>query len=590
MFRSFITLACLCALFLVPACSGGDKEQMLRQLEELERMNRAYEPMTNDTLAHQLVEYFDRHGTPNERMRAYYMLGSVYRDLGEAPRALDCYLKASACPDTTAADCDFQTVSKVYSQMGWLFHNQLLLAQELVARRNSLHFAELAGNYRSAIGEKKLMAGAYTLLIRRDSAEMLLKESINLYQRQGLAQDAIKASTMLMFLYIDIPDSLAALKYLIDQYDEKCDAFDERHELQGNKRQFYYYKGRYFESVNKLDSAEYYFRKIYHQGMALTSKNSMYEGLLHVFHKYNQPDSIAKYANLYCEANDSSIALKDRQLTAQLAASYKYSSYQKAALENIEESERRLKIILVLLFVATFGVLMALFFRKRYKAKKKDMANLLVEHAKAVEAYEEKSRQLRLMEADHFRIVGTLKHQLNTSQNKNTNLISEKEAVQSLLDDISHKYEREIQKLEEEISMLRDKINMIEHDTIKPEYRSNSMQFMNMGIGRRIILYAKDRNKQLSENDLHLLVEAANSCFPAMMNDLKSVATISTLGTWVCILVFMNLKSSEITHLLNISSQQIANIKKDINMGLFHDNTAKTLYKNLLSRYKLISE
>lgn len=95
MFRSFITLACLCALFLVPACSGGDKEQMLRQLEELERMNRADSVMQNDSLAEQLVEYFDRHGTPNERMRAHYILGRTYADMGEAPRALEAYLKSS---------------------------------------------------------------------------------------------------------------------------------------------------------------------------------------------------------------------------------------------------------------------------------------------------------------------------------------------------------------------------------------------------------------------------------------------------------------------------------------------------------------
>ena len=57
-------------LLLLAAC-GESHEQMLRQLEELERMNRADSVMLNDTLARQLTQYFDRHGDSNERMRAH---------------------------------------------------------------------------------------------------------------------------------------------------------------------------------------------------------------------------------------------------------------------------------------------------------------------------------------------------------------------------------------------------------------------------------------------------------------------------------------------------------------------------------------
>ena len=48
----------------------GDGVQMRQQLEKLEQQNRAGEPLLNDSLAEDLVEYFDRHGDANERMRA----------------------------------------------------------------------------------------------------------------------------------------------------------------------------------------------------------------------------------------------------------------------------------------------------------------------------------------------------------------------------------------------------------------------------------------------------------------------------------------------------------------------------------------
>ena len=111
--------------------------------------------------------------------------------------------------------------------------------------------------------------------------------------------------------------------------------FDERHELPPSKRQFYYYKGKYFDEVGELDSAEYYYRKIFRPNMSFVSMNPMYEGLLSVFTKRHKADSIAKYAQLYCMVNDSSIAIKDQELTAQMAASYHYNRFQKIFLNQI---------------------------------------------------------------------------------------------------------------------------------------------------------------------------------------------------------------------------------------------------------------
>ena len=118
-------------LLRLAASCGENHEQMLLQLEELERQNRAYEPMTNDTLALQLANYFDRYGTANERLRAHYMVGCTYRDMGEAPPALNAYLDAADCADTTDVDCDYRTLSAVYSQMADVFHGQLLLSDEI---------------------------------------------------------------------------------------------------------------------------------------------------------------------------------------------------------------------------------------------------------------------------------------------------------------------------------------------------------------------------------------------------------------------------------------------------------------------------
>ena len=50
-------------------------------------------------------------------MEAYYLLGCVYRDLGEAPNALSVFHDAVDFADTTDIDCDYALLSRVHAQM-----------------------------------------------------------------------------------------------------------------------------------------------------------------------------------------------------------------------------------------------------------------------------------------------------------------------------------------------------------------------------------------------------------------------------------------------------------------------------------------
>ena len=113
---------------------------------------------------------------------------------------------------------------------------------------------------------------------------------------------------------------------------------------------------------------------------------------------------------------------------------------------------------------------------------------------------------------------------------------------------------------------------------------------MNLGIVTRIKdYYAKDVNKKLSEEELNSLLKVTNEYFPDLIGDLNSASGISVLGIHVCVLVALNIQPNEITHLLDISSAQVGNLKKDLNNALFNENTARTLYRNLANRYKIMS-
>ena len=174
------------------------------------------------------------------------------------------------------------------------------------------------------------------------------------------------------------------------------------------------------EGIGQLDSAELYYRKVYHPNMAFASQNSMFEGLLNVFQKRHQADSIAKYAQLYCQANDSSIALNDQQLTARMAASYQYNRFQKQAFENEKKAEH--SRFLLLLFSAlgvavVFGLLLAFsVYRKRKQAQlfqyQRDLEHLERAQTELMEKYSSEAIQSERQESE----IAVLKKEIEEYQ------------------------------------------------------------------------------------------------------------------------------------------------------------------------------
>ena len=538
---------CLSVLLLllaaVLAACSGDGSQMRAQLEELERQNRADSVMTNDSLAEHLVKYFDRHGTPNERMRAHYILGRTYADMGEAPRAVDAYLDAASQADTTAADCDFRTLGCVYSQMGDVYHRQLLLSNEIEARRKSYHFARIASDTLGFLTEMKFTASALILLNRKDSAENLLKETLRLYDEYGYVQEGIQASTMLMHIYIDQPEHLSDLGDLIKRYDSESDMFDEHHELPPSKRQYYYYKGRYMEGIGMLDSAEFYYRKVHRPKMSFIDRNPLYLGLLRVFQKCNQADSIAKYAQLYCMANDSSIALNDRQTTAQMAASYNYHLYQKEALQNAEKSYRATISLIIISILSVIILLVASYLIYRYKKN----------HMKPQEAY-------------------------NLAVSKRKELQEELDSLKALNDSsLVIQKEEQLEGQDQKIAVLDNlRKKIIAKDKLSAFEMSDIVQLFQKKKS------FKKENPSPDEDQWAELVSQFHQ-------DMPSVYTIMTSGSLalsdrqlkICILLLLDYDESIIAAMLGSKPQTINTAKVRANEKLFHVSDSASLKANL---------
>lgn len=524
--------------------------------------NKTNVTFKSDSLAKELADHFDHHGNTNERVLAHYLLGMAYSDMGEAPKAINSFQDAIDAADTTVTEFNFHQLSCVYSQMATIYRRQLLLTNEIDARNKASHYAFRANQTKWSIYNQIISAGAYILLNKKDSAEIILKSALNQYRENGYNQQALRYSKTLIFLYIQNPQRLADAKALMDQFEAESDLFDDHHELPPSQRQYYDYKGRYFEGIHQLDSAEYYYRKIYRPKMSFIAQDPMYRGLLSVFTKRHLADSIAKYAQLYCMVNDSSIALKDRDQIAQMTATYNYSRLQKEAHKNEVKAYKSLIGLIIALVLIVLSIIVAFLIWSYYKRK---INKIKIEFADKTEEYEENLRQLQLLESTHQRVIA--EHTESYSR-------------------VYQDYESEKSRLLEENEALQKRIDELQNNEAISKHIEVSESFRKEMIVNQILNLAEKRSGPLKENYWTELIMVFGKKFPALYKDLRQHCD-TPQNIRVCILTVLDIGNDDQAIMLDTTKQRVSNIRRDLNKALFNEPSSRTLRKNLVVQYNI---
>jgi len=561
----------------------GKHFRMQYLLQRTNAQNKTDVKFTSDSLAKELANHFDSHGTTNERVLAHYLLGLAYSDMGEAPRAISSFQDAVAAADTTVKDFDFNTLGNVYSQMASLFHRQLLLTNEIDARKKASHFAFRANQTQWAIYDQVMSSGAYILMNKKDSAEIVLKSAIEQYRKHGFTQQALRFSRSLIHLYTEKPQRLAEAKVLMDQFEAESDLFDEHHELPPSQRQYYYYKGKYFEGINQLDSAEYYYRKIYFEGIDFVGLDPMFRGLLSVFTKRHQADSIAKYARLYGMANDSSIALKDRDIVAQMSASYNYTRLQKEAHENEVKAYKTL-IGLIIVAVILGVIVIAAFLL--WKVNQRKIERLKKNYANAADNYEENLHELRKLESTHQQVIATIQQELTEVKDENSDYREKYAKGQLTISQINQDYESEKSRLLEENENLQKRILEFQKKGAISKHLSASESFAKEEIVKRIYEINKKPLIPVTGAEWKELTNAFKNSYPVLFHDLTQQCNTPQYIR-VCILTVLGIGSNNQANMLETTTPRISNIKSALNKTLFDEASSRTLYRNLIAHYNI---
>jgi type II secretory pathway component PulM len=385
-------------LFALTACTSPSHEAMRQRLKYVSDCNRADTVFTDRWLptVDSLVSYFDHHGSANDRMMAHYVQGRVYHDMGEAPRALECYQRAAEQADTTRTDCDLYTLYAVYGQMATLFHRQYLPDDEMQALKMAERIAWKDRDTLNALKAFELRIRPYYLNGEKDSMLFVAKKAREKYLTAGYSKEAAQVVYISLNICLDRQNVSEARQWL-GIYEQESGNFDEDGNLiKGGM--FYYDKGRYLLQIGQIDSAKLYFEKTLAKGLP----EAGYKGLLSVYEQKKKPDSIAKYAKLFAAANDSNFMHVNQQQVEQVRASYNYRKHVKESQRLKEANTLRgwllclgLLTLLVLLFLLLWVRAKARERKRRLQELHRINEELQAKYALLTEDYEQKLEEMK---------------------------------------------------------------------------------------------------------------------------------------------------------------------------------------------------
>ena len=503
----------------------GKSTQMRYQLVYAKGMNKGYVDFTTDSLMKEIVDYYDNHGTCQQQMLAHYLLGCVYRDLGDSPASLSCYNDAVEKVDTTSSDCDYKLLTRVYEQQGALFLSQSMPQNALSAYQKAEKYAWIAKDTLSAVLSYEHLGNIYEYMDNMNKVIEVYENASRRYRQYGYPVQAARALGGAIQALILTKQYAKAKKYM-DVFEAESGYFQKDSCYSYiNYSHYYYLKGLYCLESHS-DSAKYWFTKC--QEFAKTNNNksfSAYAWYLYYI-KHQQMDSVAKYSEQAFAYNDSANLDMERDLMQKMQAIYDYDRWKNVAHnEEIKATRANLTLlvsILVSVSVIIIGILTFLVYRKKRKLE-----------------LQEKEEQENLIRQQIYYTKQELELLRTVNDRKIADVIKEKEQT--------------INKLKEDLKDIRDKYSNSSLSDVDILLKESS-------IYKRIKYLELHPKEIMRENDWIELEETIEQLIPSFIPLLKN--RLNVMAYRICLLVKLEISTSSIAILLGLSSSAISKNRK----------------------------
>ncbi len=515
------------------------RELMRYELIRTKIQNRAYVDFTTDSVMKIVADYYDKHGSANDRMLAHYLLGCTYRDMKEAPMALQCYYDAVESADTLNEDCDYSTMMSIWGQIATTLDKQYLPMKELDAWKQYRKFALLSNDTLNYIVGLEMCVGAYNILADTANILRITDKAVELYKRHGYYKQAAIANASAIFVYLE-KHNYSKVRALQQIYENESGLFDSNGNIAKGKEHYYCGKGLLYLGLNKLDSAEIYYRKLQNSSFRFDA----YKGLLKLYQQYQNIDSVLLYSTLLSDAYNEKINYQQSQAMYQVKGMYDYSRNQKVALQKENEALRnKISFILVSCLLVVVCGISLYYFNYSKKRKKEEITQLTNKYISSVIQLNKVSEEQVLMKDNFLRFQ------------------DEKEA---------------------EAKALKNQVAELEGNFARINMQEKVSALLNCDLVNHFRRFGQtgSPNEMPSNKDWKDLETAIGNYVPSL-SVLINRSNILPIDKQVIILTYLGFSAKEISVILDKSASRISNIKAITNEKLFNNRDARTLFSNL---------
>lgn len=480
-----------------------------------------------------IVDYYSANGSYNEKLLSTYLLGRSYMEKGDDPLAVECFNKCLAFKTNSGKDVDYVQLSKVHSQLYEIFRNQKLHELGLNELNAAKQCAILGADSLLALVYDDLKAQPYYNIGMLDSAINVSITVRDKYLSIGNKKRAAESIYMAFISYIKKKEYDKA-NYYMDIFERESGAFDSIGNIEPGREIFYYMKGQIYEGLGRLDSAEFQYRRLLAYKQDNNNIEAATKGLLSVYRTRGDRDSIGKYADWYCEANDSAHAQLVSEDVARLKTMHDYSEYKRKSEEMRVEAEKTKRNTMAAVAVAALVLCFLMYriylYRKRKQA---ETERLLEEYDRTLQIIEELNGDKEEMMRSHQAELESIKNSLTA---KGVEVTDDKNVV-----------------------------------TINKELLRKFADCASVVNGK---------SRTISSEDWYnLFMEMSNTDAKFML--LLREANLSDAEKKIAVLIRLHFKDYQIKNLLESHGSSISNFKARINKKLFNQSSAKTLRRQV---------
>ncbi|MDE5949209.1 MAG: hypothetical protein K2G86_10640 [Prevotella sp.] len=513
---------------MAPMMADAPKhEQMYHRLLQIKAADKSYIKHSSDSTILSLVEYYETEGDKTLLPEAYYYAGSIYRDIYDAPRALEYYQKAI----DGISGGNMRVKGHIYFQSGSLLLNQALYNQAINMYLKAFDNYKIQGDNINCIHTLHHLAYTYNKINKKDSC-------LHYYQRASKLSKDINNEQMGMMVLAQMAS------FHIEQGDyseaKKClkPSLDTLDSI--NISPYYTMALKICMNTQQYDSAHFYATELLKIG-TIYAKQTASRCLTELALRENSYDNVAKYLKLFNEYTDSVKTITATESVNRMNSLYNYNLREKENLIlKAENANKKVALTITICTVFTLSIILITYiYRNRQKQK------LQIERFSRLrkELYEQSTEFIRKNKEK----IEFLEQELKRTSDENHLLI---------------------ERLEEQ----RADLILANETAIRKQTRNESAKarIVATDIFKTIQNYIK-KEKAVNAKEWKELDEIINKEIPDFKTNLYSYYNISPHEYHICILIRLEFSPTDMAMLLGCTTSAVSKARKRLQEKFFSD-------------------